>query len=490
MRFHLGFLTALTLLGACADDTANPPPEQGRGETSDASSVTRPTPSPVADAGGSPARDARAVDPPAARAPETSAPEDVKQGAPAAPSPEGAVTYYQHLKPVIDAKCARCHVAGTVAPFSLDSYERAKDFAKPSLRAVESGSMPPWKFDDGCNEYVGDYSLSDAEKRLFAEWVEQGALEGDAQKPAPAIDIGDPKFSRTDLTLTLPEPYTPTESPDEYRCFPIAWPRTETAFMTGFRPTPGNPKIVHHIEVYHVPAAEAARVTAMDAADEGPGYSCFSGPGAGTGTIGGWAPGSPGYDYPDGVGIQIDPGAILVVQVHYNTSAAPPAPDQSKVELKIDAQAARGGYNFWTNYRWSVARQMPIPAGNADVKHTWTADPTTLSGNKPLLLYTASIHMHSLGRTGYMKLKRKAGGEECLLRISDWDFHWQGGVRFTKPITIEPGDQIEMQCGFDNSAENQGLGPDDQPLAPRDVNWGEGTRDEMCLGLLLWGPEQ
>jgi len=42
------------------------------------------------------------------------------------------------------------------------------------------------------------------------------------------------------------------------------------------------------------------------------------------------------------------------------------------------------------------------------------------------------------------------------------------------------GDQIYLECHWDNSAENQAL-VEGQPLPPRDVTWGEGTTDEMCL---------
>lgn len=405
--------------------------------------------------------------------------------------PTEHVTYYRHAKPILDAKCVRCHVAGTVAPFSLDTYEQAKTFAQPSIGAINAGKMPPWKFDPACNDYVGDFSLSVAEKQLLNAWVDGGTLEGDPKDQGPKLDIGESGLSRVDLTLQLPEPYAPAQHPDEYRCFPVPWPKDKTAFMTGFHAVPGNPKIVHHVEVYHVPKAEAAKVQQLDDADSGPGYTCFGGPGAGTGTIGGWAPGGPGYDYPDGIGIQIEPGAVIVVQVHYNTFDTMPAPDQTKVELKVDDTAIKGGYNFWTNAFWSIARQMPIPAGDSDKKYTWTADPTTqLTAGQPLMLYQLALHMHNIGRTGYMKIKAKASGETCLLKISDWDFHWQSGVRLQKPILINPGDTIEMQCGFDNSAAHQALGPDGKPTPPKDMNWGENTSDEMCLGILLWGPKR
>jgi hypothetical protein len=41
------------------------------------------------------------------------------------------------------------------------------------------------------------------------------------------------------------------------------------------------------------------------------------------------------------------------------------------------------------------------------------------------------------------------------------------------PVHVGPGDTVRVSCTFDNSA------------APaRYVLWGEGTTDEMCLGML------
>jgi hypothetical protein len=59
-------------------------------------------------------------------------------------------------------------------------------------------------------------------------------------------------------------------------------------------------------------------------------------------------------------------------------------------------------------------------------------------------------------------------------------------VRLKQPLLVQPGDVIEMQCRYDNSAANQPSYQGKQQM-PRDVNWGENSTDEMCLGILLWG---
>jgi hypothetical protein len=178
----------------------------------------------------------------------------------------------------------------------------------------------------------------------------------------------------------------------------------------------------------------------------------------------------------------------MVIQVHYNTQTAGKAePDQTEVEFKVDSEAIPGGYDFWTNPVWTF-RGMPIPAGEADVGFNWSSDPTSLNGGRAIQIHTASLHMHNLGTTGFMYVKRKDGTRQCVLKIDDWDFHWQGGVRLQKPIPMNPGDTIEMECRYDNSARNQPV-YQGQQQTPRDVNWGENTTDEMCLGILLWGPQ-
>jgi hypothetical protein len=419
-------------------------------------------------------------------------------GAPAVTSgavqPSDRVTYYQHIKPIVDAKCVRCHVEGTVAPFALDTFALVKKYASFARSAINSGSMPPWLFDDTCNDYRGDFSLSAEEKARFNVWVEQDTPEGDAQRPAPALAVDNLMLSRQDVVLKIPEPFTQNttaQKPDEYRCFPVRWPEQfkTLKYMTGFRALPGNAKVVHHVEVYRVKPADAERAFSLDAADPGLGYECFSGPRIGEGTVGGWAPGSEGYDYPEGVGIPVDPGSVFVIQVHYNTAAnGGPAPDQSGVAFKVDDQAIVGGYNFWTNPLWTtLPNSMSIPAGNADVPMNWTSDPTSLNGRKAIQIHMAALHMHNLGKSGYMYLKRANGERKCIMKINQWDFHWQIGVRLKMPITVQPGDQIEMECRFDNSEAHQAV-INGVKQTPRNVTWGENTSDEMCLGLLLWAP--
>jgi len=69
-----------------------------------------------------------------------------------------------------------------------------------------------------------------------------------------------------------------------------------------------------------------------------------------------------------------------------------------------------------------------------------------------------------------------------LLEIPRWSFHWQASYVLERPIRAEPGDVVRVTCRHDVSKRTHG--EHGVPKSPRYVLWGEGTTDEMCLGIL------
>src|ERR1700687_5886797 len=90
--------------------------------------------------------------------------------------------------------------------------------------------MPPWPPARGCTDYKEDRSLTDQQISLVTRWVDAGAPEGNpADYQAPIKQAGG--LSRVDRTLKIPVPYRPSIWPDDYRCFVIDWPGSETTFV-------------------------------------------------------------------------------------------------------------------------------------------------------------------------------------------------------------------------------------------------------------------
>ena len=116
------------------------------------------------------------------------------------------------------------------------------------------------------------------------------------------------------------------------------------------------------------------------------------------------------------------------------------------------------------------------PSSPASVKSLTTSCDRHV--NRPLRIYGVAGHMHIRGYDIRIELNGKT-----LLHIPRWNFHWQDAYYLARPVDANPGDTVRVTCRFDNSAVRQPV-VDGKRLSPRYVLWGEGTTDEMCLGLL------
>src|SRR5262249_3084763 len=161
--------------------------------------------------------------------------------------------------------------------------------------------------------------------------------------------------------------------------------------------------------VYAIPPPKVESVLALDEADPGDGYECFSGPGGG-GTpnqIGGWVPGGSALQLPEGTGLEVVPGSKIVVQIHYDTASTPPVPDATSVDLMLaDSVATKAAFVSFLDPAWPMQHTMTIPAHTADAKHDYSADPRPLfsflsdgliQAERPLKIHMIAPHMHTRG---------------------------------------------------------------------------------------------
>jgi hypothetical protein len=412
-------------------------------------------------------------------------------------------TYFENVKPILDARCVGCHFDGGIAPFPLTSYGDANAHRAAIGDAVAKRLMPPWHAASGVREYRGDPSLSDEQIETIAGWVAAGGPAGDAADRGPALPPVSAGLSRVDLELPMPQAYTPNAAAggDDYRCFVLPWTPDAATYVTGSSLTPGEPAEVHHIILYLAPPGSHAMLAAWDAADPGTGYGCYGGPSA-TNTeenlqtprfLAGWVPGLAGGDLPAGTGVHIAPGARLILQVHYNLENGAPTPDRSVVQLRLDEQVERPAvYIPLVNPLWVISpRTFAIPAGQQRVPHAFAADLVPFAGFlAPELdlragyeIHSAILHMHRLGRSGKITIERVAGDTERLLAVPSWDFHWQREYRLADSVEVDPGDRLAISCEHDNSAAHQPL-IGGARAKPRDVTWGEDSSDEMCIGFV------
>jgi hypothetical protein len=404
--------------------------------------------------------------------------------------------YHQDAKAVLDRYCVNCHQAGGIAPFSLSDYASAKAHAGAIHEEVEEGNMPPWLASDDSTEVRYSRKMRPEDKQVLLDWVHDGALEGDpaarSRITVPPADM--PAPPRKDLLLDMGVAYQPNKNlSDDYRCFIIdpgpggtgGLPTERFAQATAI--IPGSAALVHHVIIFEVPASQVAAARNKDAAEAGPGYTCFGGPGVGgrkiedqPQMITGWAPGGVPTRLQSDEGVLLRKGSVFVMQVHYNLSNFSGQTDRTVAHLEL---ADKPPANQVLLVPIADPDRLKIPAGEKDASQTivvpaqYILSALKLPGSE-LTIVSDAPHMHLLGKSIQTSIDGKP-----LIDIPAWDFHWQQSYFFQKPVVVRGNQSIFLECHYDNSAENQPF-VNGMRQKPRDVSWGEGTFDEMCLTFL------
>jgi hypothetical protein len=323
-------------------------------------------------------------------------------------------------------------------------------------------------------------------------------------------------------TLTMPASYTPSApngvGTDDYRCFLLDPGLKRDAYLTGTFVQPGNAEVVHHVILFRVPPEQVDEAQALDDTTEDEGWTCFGNSGLGGDPgldnapwLGAWAPGGEETVQKRGFGVRLDAGSQIVMQVHYNLLGGP-GDDVSSTLLRLAPGRARltnletvllpAPVELPCRARHSEGPLCDRDAALADVKARFgdagnTADLLhLLCGTKvragpvqtctrvisePTTIRAVAGHMHLLGRQISIEVNPGTPKARTILDIPIWNFDDQG-ARPIDPVQLQPFDTVRVTCRHVQWLRDRLPAFEGQP--DRYVVWGEGTTDEMCLGIL------
>jgi len=417
-----------------------------------------------------------------------------------------APTWYQDVAPVVVHSCTGCHQPGGAA-FDLTNPEGAAAMSSAMAAAVTSGVMPPWgAFEtDECTPtkpWKDDRRLSADEIALINAWAEGGAPLGDeataaATEPPVALRLPD-----TTLDFAPEHPYTTVGEADELVCVSMDPGFTSDVWLAGVEVDPENSTIAHHTLVFVDEAAESATL-----GDSTGWYECSSGPGVGNAPLlATWVPGAPPTYAPDGTGMRVPAGSRLVLQMHYHPGGTVGAQDLPTLRLLQtdgvpaqelhhtligNAASAAGGLQPGPNDGSRV--EFHIPPNVAD--HTETMLSPFDDRTPTIPIPDIGAHMHLLGTrmdvwVDHANPTGDQPASECMLSASRYDYDWQELYRYDVPLeeapTISGGDTLRITCHYDNTLDHDGTRRALESVGltePVDVYLGEGTLDEMCIGV-------
>jgi hypothetical protein len=389
-----------------------------------------------------------------------------------APATNTAPTFSNEVVRIFQQHCQSCHHAGDIAPFPLVEYADAKPRAGLIKLMTQTRQMPPWKAAEGCGDFRDERRLSVNEIDIIAKWVAAGAPEGNrAQLPPARTWSPDWELGTPDLVLANNESFTPAVGQDTYRCFTIPTNLTSDKWVRAVDTHPGDRQTVHHVLTFIDTTGESVR---LDEAEPGPGYTCFGGPGfTSTGTVGAWVPGQRAMELPENVAFRLPAGSRVVMQVHYHPHQQQTAPDLTTYGVYYSDAPSPKELRILPVVNQSFTIPPNDPNYRVDAKFFFPLP-------FPVKIWLVAPHMHLLGRKMEVSYTPRNGTQQCLIRIDDWDFHWQGSYRYVEPIDVPAGTTLQLSAWYDNSSNN----PRNPNSPPKPVSWGEATTDEMCLAFI------
>jgi mono/diheme cytochrome c family protein len=385
-------------------------------------------------------------------------------------------TYSKEIARIFQASCQQCHREGDIAPFALDSYDAALRHAADIQRVLALRTMPPWKPVAGFGEFRDSFQISDDDRQTILDWIMHGMPQGDpADLPDAAPVKGPWPLGTPDLSLAMLQPYTPAIGGDVYRCFIIPTGLNETTYLSAIDVSPGARQVVHHVLLFQDNQGVGQD---KEYRDGQPGYPCFGGPGIAfslnnlTAALGGWAPGQRTQFLPDGVGIQLQKGANIIMQVHYHPHGGT-AEDQTRIGLYFSKTPVKQRL-FQVPI---LNQQFTIPPGEERYEVNAAFPVLPFLDAKAIWVYP---HMHLLGKDIKADVVNPDQSVTPLIWEDRWDFNYQGAYTFKDQLAIKAGSMVRVKCTYDNSSNNL-LNPNDPPVP---VSWGEATTDEMCLAFI------
>ncbi len=371
------------------------------------------------------------------------------------PVAEATVTFCDQVTRVLQRNCVQCHHEGDIGPFALTDYDEVVGWGDMMVEVIDNQRMPPWHADPSVGHFTNARTMSDRDKQIIRDWVDQGMPYGEADRLPDPIEFptGWQLPRHPDRVIEMRgRPFAiPADGTVEYQYFVVDPKFEQDVWVTAAEVVPGNRGVVHHSIVFIRP----------------PDGTEFTG-------IGWLAAYVPGQRLPatrPNLARRIPAGSRLVFQQHYTPNGRAQT-DITKVGLVFADEK-----NVTQERLTLTAMDQGFELKPEDADQTVTADMRPMPRGAKLL--AIAPHMHYRGNQFKATMISKDGakdGTKDLLRVPNYDFNWQHNYELADPIDLSSVKAIKTEFVFDNSKANP-FNPDPASY----VTWGDQTWEEMAI---------
>ncbi len=417
------------------------------------------------------------------------------------------ITWGEHIRAIMEAKCMPCHHPGGMAPdyvdltfYGTDTDPGARAWAAYIEEVVITNRMPPWKPDSRFGDFDESNLLTQTEKDLIVAWIRGGGPQGTPLDIPPPEKFGNLNwvYGQPDLAYELPEEHVlkPDQITDSLTVtFPVDI--EEDQWITGFEFLPHNPKVIDSMTVFiHDPEDAKPEIieiekqvafdplldekeleqTRMREMPVGPHF-------LGQWVRGDWVVadqpdlwGIKPVLLPEAAGRKLRKGSTIELRIDYKR------PDYSDTSIEIHDRSQFGLFLAGPDEEVDIlVESKPLNAGefklaandaNQEVRAEMTMEENVhLIGVQP--------HLGLLGKNVEVKATYPDGREKTLVLVPQFESKWTQSYTFAEPVSAPEGTRLELIAHYDNSEENW----ENPHQPPVDLNSGDEATD---LQLFAW----
>jgi mono/diheme cytochrome c family protein len=395
-----------------------------------------------------------------------------------------AVTYYEHVAPIMRANCVSCHqpaglnIGSLVAPMSLMTYEETRPWARAIALKVKAREMPPWFADEPKGVFANERSLTGAEIDAIVAWVNAGAPAGDRSKGLPPLEMpsaanGGYSLGKPDLIVKMSQPYfVADEAEDVQGTFHTKLtddmlPRDAVVRAWEFR---AGTYVAGKDTVHHMCGGVRPPGVVENPADDA------EGEGAASLSLGCIAGGAEANLLPPDYGMELKKGSTITMNMHYYKQPGSGTGFWNQAEIGFYFAERPIKHKVHSKSIGTTGFEIPPQKVNYRIGAAETLQKDTL-----LLAYWP--HAHLRATAARYTATYPDGRTEVLLNVPRYDQTWQVTYKYREPKLLPKGTRIDVEMWYDNSATRGATREFNPNLTVRN---GPRTQDEMMLGFISY----
>ena len=392
------------------------------------------------------------------------------------------VTWAEHIRPIMEAKCMPCHHPGGLAPdyvdltfYGTDTEPGALAWRAYSEELIVTGKMPPWKPDPRFGEFDESHLLTQEEKDLIIAWTRGGGPQGtpfDIPPPEKFKNL-DWVYGEPDLAYELPEDHVlkPDQMNDSLTVtFPVDI--EEDQWITGYEFLPHNPKVIDRMTVFiHDPEGAEQEILEIEkqveydplADEDDLEQTRMRKMPVGQHFLGQWVRGDwvaadqpdlwgiKPVLLPDAAGRKLRKGSTVELRIEYNR------PEFSDPSIEIFDRSKFGIFLAGSDEEVDIlVESKSLDAGDFSVAANEANHEVRAEITMDESVHILGVHPHLgiLGKNVEVKATYPDGREKTLILVPEFASKWTQSYTFAEPVSAPEGTRIELIAHYDNSEDN------------------------------------